>query len=121
MNRNTLRTLVGFAGTLLAKYTPLKWRGDGLGDIFNRIDIDDRLSTSGQPTREQFAAIADAGFETVINLLPQERENALKGEEAIVRDLGLDYVYIPVDFRGPTDEDFRAFVAAMQANADRKT
>jgi protein tyrosine phosphatase (PTP) superfamily phosphohydrolase (DUF442 family) len=117
---NTLRTLVGYAGTLIAKYTGYDPRGGQLDDIFNYVAISDRIGTSGQPTKKQFAAIKSAGFSTVINLLPADSENALKGEPDVVRGLGLDYVYIPVDFKGPTENDFTQFVEAMQAHQDSK-
>lgn len=117
---STIRTLTVFIGTVLAKYLGLKRGRAEVESIFNYVKISNTISTSGQPTAEQFAAIRDAGFETVINLLPQEKENALKNEEEIVRGLGLDYAYIPVDFRGPTARDFAEFTAAMKANDERK-
>ena len=98
----TIRTITHYFGTVIAKYLGLKRGRPDLESIFNYVKITDTLSTSGQPTEEQFTSIADAGFETVINLLPREKENALKTEEDIVRGLGLDYIYIPVDFGNPT-------------------
>ena len=118
--RSFARTLWGYFGTLIAKYLGLKRGRADIDSIFNYVQITDKLSTSGQPTEEQFAAIRDEGFETVINLLPQEKENALKNEAEVVHALGLDYVYIPVVFTKPNEENFAQFVAAMQEYAASK-
>lgn len=116
----TIKTLTHFAGTIIAKHLGLKRGRPELESIFNYVKINDNLSTSGQPTEEQFTSIANAGFETVINLLPREKENALKTEEEVVRGLGLDYSYIPVDFGKPTAANFDDFTKAMQANEGKR-
>lgn len=118
--RNTLKTIIGFFGTLVSRYTPLNQPGGQIKDIFNYVAISDHIGTSGQPTAKQFSAIRDAGYELVINLLPASTENSLKDESKIIGSLGMDYVYIPVDFRGPTEENFKYFVKTMQESADRK-
>ena len=72
--------------------------------------IDDPwLGTSGQVKAEQFSTIAEAGFERVVNLLPDESEAYLPGEEKIVTGLGMAYERIPVLWRGPTPQNFVAF------------
>ncbi|MEL7318661.1 MAG: protein tyrosine phosphatase family protein [Pseudomonadota bacterium] len=114
------RTLWGFAGTLIAKRLGLKRGRADIESVFNYVKIDERLSTSGQPTQEQFAAIRDEGFETVVNLLPQDHENSLKNEPEIVRRLGLNYVYIPVVFTAPTEENYVQFVTAMNEHSGDK-
>jgi protein tyrosine phosphatase (PTP) superfamily phosphohydrolase (DUF442 family) len=84
------------------------------------IQIDDRTGTAGQPTPEQFKAVRDAGFEAVVNLLPSEQNNALKGEDALIRDLGMEYHYIPVVWTAPQPRDFSAFCEVMQKLQGRK-
>lgn len=116
----TIRTITHYFGTVIAKRLGLKRGRPEIEGIFNYVKISDNLCTSGQPTEEQFASIANAGFDTVINLLPREKENALKTEEEVVRGLGLGYVYIPVDFAAPKAADFDDFVAAMQANEGKR-
>ena len=117
---NTIRTITHYFGTVIAKYLGLKRGRSELESIFNYVKITENLSTSGQPTEEQFTSIADAGFETVINLLPREKENALKTEEEIVRGLGLDYTYIPVKFAAPKEADFVKFTQVMRANQGKR-
>lgn len=58
------------------------------------------LLTGGQPSRECLDAIHDLGYHTVVNLRPAgEFEEFDEGR--VVRELGLDYVHIPV--AGPDD------------------
>ena len=59
------------------------------------------------------------GYAAVINLMP-DSESPVPDEERIVRDQGLDYVYIPVDFNEPARADLEAFVEAMDARAGEK-
>jgi len=89
-------------------------------DITNFIQIDDRTATAGQPTVEQFKALRDAGCEAVVNLLPSEQDNALKGEDALIGDLGMEYHYIPVVWTAPQPRDFAAFCDVMQKLEGRK-
>lgn len=86
--------------------------------IYNWRRIDARTSTSGQPSEAQLAALAADGVRHVINLAPHSHERALPDEAASVAALGMAYVYIPVDFKSPTEADFGAFVAALAAIGD---
>jgi protein tyrosine phosphatase (PTP) superfamily phosphohydrolase (DUF442 family) len=83
-------------------------------DIFNFAPINERISTGGQPTREQFEATRDEGYAAVINLAPSDENNALEGEEDILASLGLDYFHIPMVWNDPKPEQFTAFCAAME-------
>jgi protein tyrosine phosphatase (PTP) superfamily phosphohydrolase (DUF442 family) len=91
-----------------------------ISDIKNYIQIDERIGTGGQPTAEQFSALRAAGYEVVVNLLPHEQANALKGEDRLVRDLGMDYRYIPVAWTNPQLRDFTAFCDVMEKLQDKK-
>lgn len=117
---NTLKTTWGFLLTLIEKNSPFKFSGENLEDIYNYLPISETLSTSGQPTARQFCAIRDAGFTTVINLLPQGIENALDGEADLVTSLGMNYIHIPVAFFSPTDDNFNTFAAQMNRLQDEK-
>ena len=92
-----------------------------LASIYQVRLIDERLSTSGQPSEAQLGAIAAAGFRTVINLaLHDDPRYALPDEAATVRGLGLEYLHIPVQFAAPTEADLLEFFAAMEARSDAK-
>lgn len=81
--------------------------------IYNWRRLDARTTTSGQPSEAQLAALAASGVRQVINLAPHSHQHALADEAARVAALGMRYVYIPVDFKAPTEADFSSFCAAM--------
>ncbi len=81
--------------------------------IYNWRRLDDRVTTSGQPTEPQLADIRALGVRHIINLGLHSHEKALPDEAASVRRLGMTYIHIPVDFRNPTDEDFAKFRSVM--------
>ena len=120
MEWNTFKTSTGYFLTLLRKYIPLPMAKNAIEDVFNYLRISENLATSGQPTESQFSSIRDQGFKTVINLAPHSAENALIDEAATLTELGINYIHIPVDFKAPTDEDFKTFVAKMQTRSDEK-
>lgn len=117
---NTLKTTGGFLVSLLGKYTPLKFEKAQLEGIYNYVEISEKLHTSGQPTEKQYPLLKAAGFNTVINLAPHKAENALTDEASLAKELGIQYIHIPVDFKNPTDADFERFTAVMQKHDKEK-
>lgn len=85
----------------------------GTDEIYNHIKVNERLITSGQPTEDQLRDAAAEGFTAVINLAPVNPPYTPVDEAGLVRSLGMEYVYIPVDWNNPTDADFAAFESAM--------
>jgi protein tyrosine phosphatase (PTP) superfamily phosphohydrolase (DUF442 family) len=92
-----------------------------LNDIYNYIQLTERVGTSGQPSAEQFADIADAGYRNVINLALPDSDRAIANEGSLVTSHGMRYLHIPVDFENPTVDDARAFIGAMKAFEREKT
>lgn len=86
-----------------------------LSEIYSFRAVGDKLGTAGQPTQEQFRMVREAGFEAVINLALPTSDNALANEGSVVTGLGMSYVHIPVDFKAPASQDFRAFCRVMEA------
>jgi protein tyrosine phosphatase (PTP) superfamily phosphohydrolase (DUF442 family) len=92
-----------------------------LSGIHNYRAVDEWLCTSGQPTAAQLAAIAEAGFATIINLaLHDDPRYSLPDEPGVVNSLGLEYVHIPVRFAAPTEADLLAFFAAMDTHRGQR-
>ncbi|MFC2030878.1 protein tyrosine phosphatase family protein [Chloroflexota bacterium] len=91
-----------------------------LDQILNYLQITETIGTAGQPTAGQFAHIAAAGYELVINLAMTDSSNALADEGSVVAGLGLDYVHIPVVWEAPAQRDLERFMAVMDRNRDRK-
>ena len=90
-------------------------------DICNHRQVTPDLATSGQPAEDQLAAIAEAGYEVVINLaLHDDPGYSLRDEAASVTKLGLEYIHIPVRFDAPTTGDLTRFFAAMAAHRQRR-
>jgi protein tyrosine phosphatase (PTP) superfamily phosphohydrolase (DUF442 family) len=86
-----------------------------MSDILNYIKINELISTSGQPTPEQFKQIAQEGFDVVINLALHNASNAIENEDIVVTDLNMAYFHIPVNFENPKASDLKLFVNTLQA------
>ena len=90
-------------------------------EIFNYVKVDDRISTAGQPTENQLRDAAAEGFTTIINLAPVNPPYTPANEAGLARELGLNYIHIPVAWNNPTDADFAAFERAMNETAGDRT
>lgn len=91
-----------------------------LEEIYNYLSLSDSIATAGQPTEEQIAAIAENGYEVVINLGLADTEYALKNEGALVRTRGMQYIHLPVIWERPTKPDLERFFKVMEANQNKK-
>jgi uncharacterized protein (TIGR01244 family) len=83
--------------------------------IYNYLEVDEMVSTAGQPTAAQIASAAEEGFQTIINLAPEKSEHSVQDEGWLVRSLGMGYIHIPVDWENPLVSDFDAFEQALKA------
>ena len=90
-------------------------------ESYNFRRIHDRLTTSGLVSTAQLSDLLAEGYGALINLLPDTNEYAVADEARIVREQGLDYVYIPVAFEAPRRSDLEAFVDALDTLTDKKT
>ena len=88
--------------------------------IINYYELADGLVSSGQPSAEELAAIRDAGYQLIINLVPTDASMALANEGGIVRGLGMEYVHIPVIWDKPQKSDLDTFFETMQNNREKK-
>lgn len=82
-------------------------------EIADYYQISDRLATSGQSTLEQFELIAQSGYKIIVNLAMSCSTNAMSNEGAVVTDLGMVYVQIPVVWEKPTLNDVQLFFKRM--------
>jgi protein tyrosine phosphatase (PTP) superfamily phosphohydrolase (DUF442 family) len=95
-------------------------RVDKIADIVNFLQLSDRLATSGQPTIDQYPAIAAAGYQVVINLALIDSPSALADELTIASNLGLEYIHLPVIWTEPTLADFQEFMNIMAKYSTQK-
>jgi protein tyrosine phosphatase (PTP) superfamily phosphohydrolase (DUF442 family) len=86
--------------------------------IYHWRRLDERVTTSGQPSEEELAAIKALGVGHLVNLGLHTHEKALPDEAASVSRLGMTYIHIPVDFQNPTDADFARFCTVMDELKD---
>ncbi|MBE9168456.1 protein tyrosine phosphatase family protein [Pleurocapsales cyanobacterium LEGE 06147] len=90
-----------------------------LEEIINYYRVSDKIATSGQPTKEQFGAIATAGYQAVVNLALPSSDKALADEGSLVTSLGMAYFHLPVVWKAPRLEDVKLFFAVMKAFGNR--
>lgn len=86
-------------------------------NVYNHVQVDERVSTSGIISGEVIEQIAREGYSVVINLLPDSSPHALVNEAELVRAQALEYHHIPVDFAGPTPANYAAFEQTMDGLA----
>jgi protein tyrosine/serine phosphatase len=100
--------VLGFA--LVAMPAPAHHSGVSGVTIENFGKINDNYYRGSQPNAEEFAQLKHLGIKTVIDL----REDYKKDEEASVRDLGMNYVRIPLKTRvAATAEQWKYFLGLV--------
>ncbi len=88
--------------------------------ILNQFEISDKITTSGQPTAEQFALIAESGHQVVINLAMPDHQDSIANEGEIVTRLKMTYIHLPVPFDAPSEDQYAMFCGYMDTLIDRK-
>jgi uncharacterized protein (TIGR01244 family) len=91
-----------------------------LRGIYNYRRLTDAVASAGQPTEEELAAVARAGFETVINLALHDAEYSLPDERRAVESLGMRYIHIPVEWERPSRADLERFFEVMDELAGKR-
>jgi uncharacterized protein (TIGR01244 family) len=86
--------------SIRATLTLLACFGTGLAfaqsaDLPNRNDALEGITTAGQPSAEALAAVAAAGYKSVIDLRGATEDRGFD-EQATVEKLGMSYVNLPV-------------------------
>lgn len=92
-----------------------------VGDIVNYRAYSDTFSSAGQPTAEQLGALEADGFERIVYVAYSDHDGSLEGEDRIVKELGMEYVHIPVAWDAPTAADYALISAALDAGGERRT
>jgi len=90
-----------------------------LNNIKSYRKISDKLHSAAQPTTEQFKSIQQASVDLVINLALVDSPGTIENEPNVVQDNGIEYSYIPVDFKKPEITDSECFFQAMDQNIDK--
>ncbi len=91
-----------------------------LQEIKNMVVVSDRLATAGQPTEDQLRALADDGWEVVVNLGLMDARYCLDDEAGLVKASGMQYYHIPVEFSAPAPQQLAAFFDVLDRHAGHK-
>jgi protein tyrosine phosphatase (PTP) superfamily phosphohydrolase (DUF442 family) len=91
-----------------------------LENIENYKKNSDKLSTSGQPTKEEIQLIADEGFEVLINTRPQFEMDEVFNEKAIAENLGIKYFQIETELNNPNMDELIRFLEIMTKFKENK-
>lgn len=82
--------------------------------------VSEQIASSGQPHEMAFKAIAQAGYDLVINLAMPDSERAIPEEGYIVTARKMAYAHIPVPFDAPEARHLATFIQLMQAFEGKK-
>jgi len=93
---------------------------DILKGIYNYRRMAPDLATAGQPSDEELAAVARAGFEVVIDLALLDAAYSLADEPGLVRSLGMVFEHVPVVWERPTPDDLALFFDVMRRHRGRR-
>ena len=91
-----------------------------LDAIRNFVQLTPRIGTAGQPKENQFDAIAEAGFATVINIAMPDHEDSIDQEGRLVTERGMNYLHLPVPFQAPAPDHVKQFFGLMQAQREQQ-
>lgn len=75
--------------------------------------LDDDISTGAQPTRDDLAWLASAGFRSVLNTNTSTARNYLADEGDHLATHGVDYLHHPIDCSVLTKEKYEGFRDAL--------
>ena len=90
-----------------------------LAHITNFVQLTATVGTAGQPKADEFANVAAAGYDVVINLAMVDSEHALSNEGTLVTSLGMTYINLPVNFKTPRPADVARFIRLMRGLEDQ--
>jgi len=92
-----------------------------LSDISNFLEYSASFASSGQPTEQQLKLLESKGFERIIYIAFSNSGKAFANEDVVIKELGMEYVHIPVIWEKPSAADFYAFADVMQRYPDKKS
>ncbi|BDX07495.1 protein tyrosine phosphatase family protein [Planctobacterium marinum] len=91
---------------------------EGAADIRNLKQLPNQVYTGGQPDKAELEALAKSGVKTIINFRGQGEFSDFD-EAAVVEQLGMNYVHIPIDSKDAlSQENVARFHAALNEHQD---
>ncbi len=92
-----------------------------LSRINNYIEYSSIFSSSGQVSSDDLNNIMKSGVKRIIYLAYSDQDRSLLNEDRLVKNLGMQYIHIPVEWSNPETDDFLLFAAVMQQNPSMPT
>ncbi|MEX0618859.1 MAG: protein tyrosine phosphatase family protein [Pseudohongiellaceae bacterium] len=92
-----------------------------LAQINNFRQYSASFASAGQPSRDQLQTLADNGFDRIVNITFTSSGSGISDEDQLIKDLGMEYMQIPVDFSNPLPSEFYGFADAMRRDSEKKT
>lgn len=93
---------------------------EALQGVPNANQVLPNVVTAGQPGPDHFRALKEAGVELIIDIRHPAEPRGFD-ESALLRELGMDYVVIPVHDGTLTDETLDEVTEAMRGAGERQT
>ena len=94
---------------------------DRIENISSFRKNDENLSTSGQPTEAELSLLASDNYKWIINLRPNLEMETVFDEKAIVENLGLEYLQIPMTFETLNNKILMKFFEVMEETETKKS
>jgi len=91
---------------------------EAIRGVTNACQLLPTVVTGGQPTREHLQALASSGNAIVVDMR-EAMEPRPFDEPALVRELGMDYRYIPMGPHSMTDATLAALRSTLKEVGDR--
>jgi protein tyrosine phosphatase (PTP) superfamily phosphohydrolase (DUF442 family) len=89
--------------------------------IYHFHKVSDDLACAGQPTEEQLKQLANENYRVIVNLGLLNTRYALPDEAGLIKELGIEYHHIPVNFEKPQLTELTDFITFMKQHAGEKT
>jgi len=88
--------------------------------IMNFRILTDFIWTGGQPDEEQVSKLQEQGVTTIVNIAPYDERYSIEDEPGLVKSLGMNYHHHPVDFSGPTLNDYAVVKSIVKQYPDER-
>ena len=80
-------------------------------EIYNWLQIDDYITTSGMLKNDNIKRLADMGIGHIVDL---SMSDDLAEKVATIMGHGMDYIHIFVKYDNPTEENFEEFCGVLE-------
>jgi protein tyrosine phosphatase (PTP) superfamily phosphohydrolase (DUF442 family) len=111
-----LSTGIMFAGVMVSRALGNDPRAhdDSLPRIKHLRWTDDKLLAGAQPSRNDYAGLADLGVSLVVDVRTGSDDDPILDDPEYLASLGIDYLRLPIrDGRAPSESTVRRFVDAV--------